>query len=141
MQWIATQRHGLTQPTVLIPIRSSICAVALGRLATMSACRNYSLRADHASAVLGFELANRSFFGMSISDRGDDYFHNFSRQHNVQAAEQETGTCIYHVLADDDDTIFGRFNPYEIHDGSANVGYRIAHKVAGRGIATASPYS
>ncbi len=32
------------------------------------------LRADHASAVLDFELANRAYFAASISDRGDEFY-------------------------------------------------------------------
>jgi ribosomal-protein-alanine N-acetyltransferase len=96
------------------------------------------LRANHAPAVLAFELANRAYFATSISDRGDEYFVNFTDQHNAQLSEQENGSCIYHVLVDDEGTILGRFNLYEIHDGTANVGYRVAKNVAGRGVATAT---
>lgn len=94
------------------------------------------LRGDHAAAVLAFELANRSYFAATISDRGDEYFQNFAELYNAQVAEQETGTCMYFVLVDDDGTILGRFNLYEIHDGTANVGYRVAENVAGRGVGT-----
>ena len=96
------------------------------------------LRGDHALAVLAFELANRSYFAATISDRGDEYFHNFTERHNAQVAEQETKTCIYFVLVDDEGTILGRFNLYEIHDGTANVGYRVAESVASRGVGAAS---
>ena len=96
------------------------------------------LRVDHAPSVLAFELANRSYFATSISDRGDEYFQNFTEQHNAEVAEQETGTCIFHVLVDVDGTIHGRFNLYEIHDGAAIIGYRVAKNAAGRGIATAT---
>lgn len=96
------------------------------------------LRADHAPAVLAFELANRSYFASSISDRGDEYFQHFADRHNSQLAEQETGTCIFHVLVDDDGTVLGRFNLFDIHDGTADLGYRVAKNVAGRGVATSS---
>jgi hypothetical protein len=32
------------------------------------------LHADHAPAVLAFELANRTYFAAFISDRGDEFF-------------------------------------------------------------------
>ncbi|MBW4079368.1 MAG: GNAT family N-acetyltransferase [Acidobacteria bacterium] len=96
------------------------------------------LRADHASAVLAFELANRAYFATHISDRGDEYFSNFDQEHSAQLAEHESGSCAYHVLVDEDGAIRGRFNLYEIHDGAANVGYRVAKDVAGRGVATAA---
>jgi len=50
------------------------------------------LRADHALAVLAFELANRAYFATFISDRGDEFFHHFTEQHNALLAEQEAGT-------------------------------------------------
>jgi ribosomal-protein-alanine N-acetyltransferase len=36
------------------------------------------LRADHAPAVLAFELANRAYFATFISDRGDEFFDHFT---------------------------------------------------------------
>jgi len=94
------------------------------------------LRDDHAQAVLAFESANRSYFSTSISDRGDEYFANFAEQHNAQVVEQDSGSCIYHVLVNDDGTVLGRFNLFEIHGATANVGYRVAREVTGRGVAT-----
>jgi [ribosomal protein S5]-alanine N-acetyltransferase len=49
------------------------------------------LRADHASAVLAFELANRDYFTASISDRGDEFFDMFTERHNTLLTEQEAG--------------------------------------------------
>ena len=66
------------------------------------------------------------------------YFHNFTERHNSQVAEQGTGNCVYFVLVDDGGTILGRFNLYEIHDGTVNVGYRVAENVVDRGVGTAS---
>jgi [ribosomal protein S5]-alanine N-acetyltransferase len=40
------------------------------------------------------------------------------------------------VLIDDDGSVVGRFNLYDLADGSAEVGYRVARRVAGRGVAT-----
>ena len=96
------------------------------------------LRAGHAPAVLAFELANRAYFAAFISDRGDEFFGQFSQRHNASLAEQEAGQCAYYVLVADDGSVLGRFNLYGIKDGTAVLGYRVAEHVAGRGVATAA---
>jgi ribosomal-protein-alanine N-acetyltransferase len=95
------------------------------------------LRADHAPAVLAFELANRAYFAASISDRGDEFFDQFSDRHSALLADQEAGTCAFYVLVADDGSVLGRFNLYDFKDGTANLGYRVAQQAAGRGVATA----
>ena len=94
------------------------------------------LRADHAPAVLAFELANRAYFAASISDRGDDYFDQFTGRHSALLAEQEAGTGAFYVLVAEDGSILGRFNLLFAEDGTAQLGYRVAQHVAGRGVAT-----
>jgi ribosomal-protein-alanine N-acetyltransferase len=96
------------------------------------------LRADHAPAVLAFELANRAYFAGFISDRGDEFFDRFAEQHAEMLAEQESGECIFHVLVDEDGTVLGRFNLFGLTDGTADLGYRVAQDVAGHGVATAT---
>jgi [ribosomal protein S5]-alanine N-acetyltransferase len=96
------------------------------------------LRAGHAPAVLAFELTNRAYFAASISDRGDEFFDRFPDRHRALLAEQEAGGCAFYVLVDDDGSVLGRFNLYDFSDGTANLGYRIAQRVAGRGVATAT---
>jgi [ribosomal protein S5]-alanine N-acetyltransferase len=96
------------------------------------------LRAGHAAAVLAFELANRAYFAASISDRGDGYFKQFTEWHDTLLAEQEAGICACYVLVDDDGSVLGRFNLYNIGNGTAELGYRVAQRVAGRGVATAA---
>lgn len=96
------------------------------------------LRADHAPAVLAFELANRAYFAAVISDRGDEFFDQFTERHNDLLAEQEAGICIFHVLIGDDGSVLGRFNLFDVKDGTANLGYRVAQHAAGRGVATAT---
>ena len=96
------------------------------------------LRADHGPAVLAFELANRAYFAASISDRGDAYFDEFTEQHEASLADQEAGVCAFYVLVSEDGSMLGRFNLYNIGDGAADLGYRVAQKVAGRGVATAT---
>ena len=96
------------------------------------------LRAHHAQAVLAFELANRAYFAASISDRGDDFFEQFTERHSDLLAEQEAGICAFYVLVAEDGSIMGRFNLVDIKDGSAELGYRVAEHVTGRGVATAT---
>ncbi|MEU2354910.1 GNAT family N-acetyltransferase [Streptomyces misionensis] len=96
------------------------------------------LHADHAPAVLAFELANRAYFAASVSDRGDEYFERFADRHSALLAEQEAGICAFYVLVAEDGSVLGRFNLYDIEDGTADLGYRVAQHVAGRGVATAT---
>ncbi|MGW1745000.1 GNAT family N-acetyltransferase [Streptomyces sp. NPDC002092] len=96
------------------------------------------LRAGHAPAVLAFELANRAYFAASISDRGDDYFERFTERYDALLAEQEAGVCAFHVLVAEDGSVLGRFNLVDIEDHAAELGYRVAEHVAGRGVATAT---
>lgn len=96
------------------------------------------LRADHAPALLAFELANRAYFAASIPDRGDEYFDHFAQCHDELLAEQESGACIFHVLVGEDGAILGRFNLFDLDDGTAKLGYRMAKQAAGRGLATAA---
>jgi ribosomal-protein-alanine N-acetyltransferase len=96
------------------------------------------LRADHAAAVLAFELANRAYFAAFVSDRGDEFFEQFTERHQALLAEQEAGVGVFHVLVASDGTVLGRFNLYSVKDGTAELGYRVAQHVAGRGVATAT---
>jgi ribosomal-protein-alanine N-acetyltransferase len=96
------------------------------------------LDAGHAPAVLAFELANRTYFAASISDRGDEFYDQFTDRHRALLADQEAGLCACYVLVADDGSVLGRFNLYDIGDGTADLGYRVAQQVAGRGVATRS---
>ena len=96
------------------------------------------LRADHAPAVLAFELANRAYFATFVSDRGDEFYDHFTERYNALLAEQEAGSCVFHVLVGEDGTVLGRFNLFDLQDGTARLGYRVAQHVAGRGVATAT---
>ena len=95
------------------------------------------LRIDHETEVLTFERENRAFFAKSINDRGDRFFETFSERQRELIAAQETGRGAFYVLVDEQEAVVGRFNLYEIHDETADVGYRIAEWVSGRGVATA----
>ncbi len=96
------------------------------------------LQADHAPAVLAFEMANRAYFATFISDRGDEFFDQFAEQHSARLAEQQAGIGAYYVLVAEDGSVLGRFNLVFAEDGAAELGYRVAQHVAGRGVATAT---
>ncbi|MEU2023002.1 GNAT family N-acetyltransferase [Streptomyces sp. NPDC016469] len=95
------------------------------------------LRPDHAPAVLAFEAANRAFFAASIPDRGDAFFAGYPPRHEALLAEQAAGTCHFHVLvAEDTGEVLGRFNLMDATAGTAELGFRLAEKATGRGLAT-----
>jgi ribosomal-protein-alanine N-acetyltransferase len=94
------------------------------------------LTSDHLEAVLAFELENRAYFAKSVSDRGDEFFETFAEHHRARLDEQEAGICVFSVLVDRDASVVGRFNLYDLENGAARVGYRVAERVAGRGVAT-----
>lgn len=96
------------------------------------------LRAGHAPAVRAFELANRAYFAASVADRGDDYFDQFTDRYRALLAEQESGICAFYLLVAEDGGVLGRFNLFDLEDHAAVLGYRVAQRVAGRGVATAT---
>ncbi|MFI8998467.1 GNAT family N-acetyltransferase [Streptomyces sp. NPDC053542] len=96
------------------------------------------LHADHAPAVLAFELANRAYFAASVPDRGDDFFDHFPDRYHALLAEQEAGICAFYLLVAEDDSVLGRFNLIDIEGHTATLGYRVAQHVAGQGVATAT---
>src|SRR6266700_6511941 len=96
------------------------------------------LHTRHAPAVLAFELANRAYFAASVSDRGDEFFDQFTERHGALLAEQEAGIGAFYVLVAGDGSVLGRFNLYRFEDGTAELGYRVAQHVAGHGVATAT---
>jgi ribosomal-protein-alanine N-acetyltransferase len=95
------------------------------------------LRLDHAPALLAFERENRAYFAATIPDRGDDYFVEFDERHRALLAEQDTGACHFHLVIDGGE-VLGRVNLVDVAHGSAELGFRIASKAAGRGLATAA---
>jgi ribosomal-protein-alanine N-acetyltransferase len=96
------------------------------------------LHAGHAPAVLAFELANRAYFAAFVSDRGDEFYGQFTERHSALLAEQEADIGAFYVLVAEDGSVLGRFNLYDVKDGTAALGYRVAQHVAGRGVATAA---
>ncbi|WP_432062989.1 GNAT family N-acetyltransferase [Streptomyces sp. S1] len=95
------------------------------------------LRSDHAPALLVFERENRAYFAASVPDRGDAYFSGFEERHRALLDEQEAGAVHFHVLVGEGGEVLGRFNLVDVADGGAELGYRVAERAAGRGVATA----
>lgn len=96
------------------------------------------LRPDHAPALLAFERENRAYFAASVPDRGEDYFARFDERHRGLLAEQEAGDCYFHVLIGATGEVLGRVNLVDVADGGAELGYRIAERATGRGLAASS---
>ena len=96
------------------------------------------LRLEHAAALLAFERENRAYFAASIPDRGDKFFAEFDKQHAQMLTWQATGTAYFHLLVAEDGEVVGRVNLVKVADGSVELGYRIAQKAAGQGLATAA---
>ncbi len=96
------------------------------------------LRLDHAPALLSFERENRAYFAASIPDRGDEFFAEFDTRHAQLLAWQAAGTDYFYLLVAEGGEVVGRVNLFKVADGSAELGYRIAQKAAGQGLATAT---
>lgn len=96
------------------------------------------VRLDHAPALLAFERENRAYFAASIPDRGDEFFAEFDTRHAQLLAWQAAGTDYFHLLVAEGGEVLGRVNLTQVADGSAELGYRIAQKAAGHGLATAA---
>lgn len=94
------------------------------------------LRSDHAAALLAFEAENRAYFAAAVPDRGDGFFARFGEMLRSRLAEQETGECYFHVVVGDGGEVLGRVNLVDVADGEAELGYRIAERATGRGLAT-----
>lgn len=94
------------------------------------------LRAHHAAALLAFEQENRTYFAASVPDRGEDYFTHFEARHEDLLAEQAAGLHYFHVLVGHRGEMLGRINLVNVQDRSAELGFRIAERAAGRGLAT-----
>ena len=89
-------------------------------------------------AVLAFELTNRAFFATAIPDRGDAYFEHFAERLHELMIDQEAGIGAFYLLVDDDSSVLGRFNLEFDPAGTAELGYRVAQRVCGQGLATAA---
>ena len=102
----------------------------MAELLRLDACR--------ALDVLAFELGNRAYFAAFVPDRGDAFFDEFPAWFSGLMAEQEAGGCACYVLVGENGAILGRFDLYDVKDDAAELGYRMAKRFAGHGLATAA---
>ncbi|GCE08262.1 hypothetical protein KDAU_55910 [Dictyobacter aurantiacus] len=96
------------------------------------------IRPDHAPALLAFEQENRAYFAASVPDRGDEFFAEFDTRYAQLLEWQAAGTDYFHLLVTEGGEVVGRVNLFKVADGSAELGYRIAQKAVGQGLATAA---
>jgi ribosomal-protein-alanine N-acetyltransferase len=73
-----------------------------------------------------------------VSDRGDEFFRDFDARLASLLEEQTAGVVHLHVLVDSDSSVVGPINLFDVAGASATLGYRIAQRAAGRGLATAA---
>ncbi len=69
---------------------------------------------------------------------GDEFFAEFDMWHVQLLASQVAGTAYFHLLVTEHGEVVGRVNLTEVGDRSAELGYRIAQKAVGQGLATAA---
>jgi ribosomal-protein-alanine N-acetyltransferase len=95
------------------------------------------LTEEHAAELLRFEQENRQWFARSIPDRGDAYFAEYPARHAALLEEQAAGICHFHVVVEESGAVLGRFNLVDAVAGTAELGFRVAQRAAGQGVATA----
>ncbi|MFJ5996043.1 GNAT family N-acetyltransferase [Streptomyces sp. NPDC092370] len=98
------------------------------------------LGAEHADALLAFERENRTYFARTVPDRGDAFFtpEGFAARLRALLDEQHARVCRFHVVLGEEGALIGRVNLIDLADGSAELGYRVGERAAGRGVATAA---
>ncbi|HEX7744024.1 MAG TPA: GNAT family N-acetyltransferase [Micromonosporaceae bacterium] len=94
------------------------------------------LRLDHAPAVLAFEREKPGLLRGVRSGSRRRLLRPLRRPASQLLAEQAAGRHYFDVPVDSGSEIVGRVNLVDVTDGSTELGYRIAERAAGRGLAT-----
>ncbi|NHZ98795.1 GNAT family N-acetyltransferase [Massilia sp. CCM 8734] len=109
----------------------------------MTALSKHTLRTlaqGDADALLAFELANRAWFERHVQAREPAFYSPEGVARHIAQYLDGHATGAWHpcVLLDGEGRIVGRANLKGIDraEGSAEVGYRIAHDQTGKGLAT-----
>lgn len=104
----------------------------------MKVCTIRTLGQEDAGQLLKFELANRDWFERHIAPRGDAFYSEEGVLGHIREflAAHRSGTLHPCLIVGQDGEILGRANLKNIEAGGAEVGYRIAQKHAGKGLAT-----
>jgi ribosomal-protein-alanine N-acetyltransferase len=99
-----------------------------------------TLQADDAERLLAFELENRAWFEQHVEARGDAFYTPDGVAAHIADYLRDYAAGVMHpcVLIDDDGAVIGRANLRRIDKtaGSGEVGYRIAHSHARKGLAS-----
>ncbi|WP_229427022.1 GNAT family N-acetyltransferase [Massilia atriviolacea] len=99
-----------------------------------------TLAQDDADALLAFELANRAWFERHVEARDRAFYSAQGVARHIADYLDRHAAGAWHpcVLLDAEGRIVGRANLKDIDraEGSAEVGYRIAHDQTGKGLAT-----
>jgi ribosomal-protein-alanine N-acetyltransferase len=99
-----------------------------------------TLQADDAERLLAFELENRQWFERHVEARAVGFYTPGGVAAHIADYLRDYTAGVMHpcVLAADDGAIIGRANLRRIDAvaGSAEVGYRIAHSQARKGLAS-----
>ncbi|SFB13865.1 MULTISPECIES: GNAT family N-acetyltransferase [unclassified Bacillus (in: firmicutes)] len=91
------------------------------------------------AALFSFERDNRAYFEKMVPGRGEEYynFHVFEEIMKSLLEEQNRGISYFYLIKNDSGEILGRMNLVDIENGnSGHLGYRVAEKAVGKGIAT-----
>ncbi|TFW14904.1 GNAT family N-acetyltransferase [Duganella callida] len=101
-----------------------------------------TLQAEDAARLMAFELENRAWFEQYVEARGDDFYTPAGLAAHIAdyLETQRKGGMHPCVLLDDHGAIIGRANLRYInrYAGIGEVGYRIAHDQARKGLASAA---
>lgn len=106
----------------------------------MKSIRIRTLRSSDVEELLAFELENRTWFERHVAPRSADFYSTEGVRTHIATYLSDFSQGSWHpfVIVEPDGKIVGRANLKSIgsSDRSAEVGYRIAEKACGRGLAT-----
>lgn len=98
-------------------------------------------RIDDVDEILAFELENRAYFEASVNARPSDYYspRGVAAAIESSVAEAIDDQAYQYLIRDEDAVLVGRINLSRVrraHFHSAEVGYRVARSMGGRGVAS-----
>ncbi|MGR5001701.1 GNAT family N-acetyltransferase [Vibrio celticus] len=100
------------------------------------------LQLNDASALLDFEVENREWFEQLVPARDDSFYSNAGVTEQITSflTEYKNGEMIPMLIKDANGTICGRINVRDIDQnaGSGELGYRVGHSFASKGIASSA---
>ena len=95
------------------------------------------LQTEHWQRLLEFELDNQQWFEKWISPRPEGFYQRQVFLQNIKSLVRQSPDANYAMyLYFDAQHILGRFNIINIDQKIAEIGYRLAERATGKGIAT-----